>query len=333
MRGKAIAWLVAVALLLVGFFGRGVVSGGLFAIGTIPGNPTYSHNPNADHGPTTFTVLLLGIDNRATQIGLQRTDTIMVVHVNRTTGQVRMMSVPRDTMVEMTGHGVQKINAAAEFENGPMATVDAVNELLGTNIQYYVLTNFTGFQSVIDALGCVDIDVPTRMIYQASDVHIDLNPGVQCLNGTEALDFVRWRETALGDIARTEDQQMFLKAIAKKILTPSGLARLPLVLPQMSKAVETNLPGHALVTLMGVARDMGDKSHPELSETLPGYYLTYEGLSYWFVVPADAVKAYADLLQGRLWPGQPFDNTAVSATQNGTWTSFPLIKVGPATSG
>jgi hypothetical protein len=78
---------------------------------------------------------------------------------------------------------------------------------------------------------------------------------------------------------------------------------------------------------------MGGKSHPELSETLPGYYLTDEGLSYWFVVPADAVKAYADLLQGRLWPGQPFDNTAVSATQNGTWTSFPLIKVGPATSG
>lgn len=333
MRGKATAWLVALVLFLVGFFGRGVISGGLFAIGTIPGNPNYKTNPNADHSPSTFTVLLLGIDNRSNQISIQRTDTIMVVHVDTKTGAVRLMSVPRDTMLEMQGHGIQKINAAAEFEGGPMATVDAVNQLLGTNIQYYVLTNFQGFKSVIDALGCVNIDVPTEMIYNASDVHIHLSPGVQCLNGTDALDFVRWRETRLGDIARTEDQQMLIKAVAHRLLTPGGLARLPLVLPAMGRAVQTNLPGHALVTLMGIARTMGDKNHPQLSETLPGYYLTDQGLSYWFVVPEDAVKAYADLLAGRLWPGQPFDQAAVTATQNGSWSSIPLIRLGPAKGG
>ena len=333
MRGKAIAWLLALALFLVGFFGRGLISGGLMAIGTIPGNPSFGTGPNADHSPTTFTVLLLGIDNRQRQISIQRTDTIMVVHVNTKTGEVRLMSVPRDTMLDLSGHGVQKINAVAEFEGGPMATVDAVNRLLGTNIQYYVLTNFSGFQSVIDALGCVEIDVPTEMIYNASNVHIHLSPGTQCLNGTEALDFVRWRETKLGDIARTQDQQMLIKAVAHRLLTPGGLARLPLVVPAMGRAVQTNLPGHALVTLMAIARTMGDKNHPQLSETLPGYYLTDQGISYWFVIPQDAVKAYADLLAGKIWPGQPFDQAAVSATQNGSWASIPLVQVGPAKGG
>jgi LCP family protein required for cell wall assembly len=333
VRGRGVAWLVALALFLMGFLGRGLVSGGLRSMGTIPGNPKFSRSPNADHSPSTFTVLLLGIDNRAQQISIQRTDTIMVVHVNTKTDQVRLMSVPRDTMVAMQGHGIQKINAAAEFEGGPVGTVDAVNKLLGTNIQYYVLTDFSGFQSVIDALGCINIDVPTKMVYRASNVNIDLNPGVQCLTGTQALGFVRWRETQLGDIARTQDQQMLIKAIAQKILTPAGLARLPLVVPAMGRAVQTNLPGHALLTLMGIARTMGDKSHPELSETLPGYFLTYQGLSYWFVVPQDALKAYADLLGGRVWPGQPYDEAAVRATQSGSWSSIPLIQVAHATSG
>jgi LCP family protein required for cell wall assembly len=330
VRGKGVAWLVALLLFVVGFVGRGVVSGGLVAGGAIAGNPRFSHNPNADRTPASFTVLLLGIDNRARQVSIERTDTIMVVHVNTRTGRVSLMSVPRDTMVDVVGHGVQKINSVAEFEGGPMATVDAVNRLLGTNIQYWVLTNFSGFQSVIDALGCVNIDVPTVMNYNASDVHIHLEPGVQCLNGTQALDFVRWRETALGDIARTKDQQMLIKAVAHRLLTPGGLARLPLVLPAMGRAVQTNLPGRDILTLIRIAHTMGDKSHPELSETLPGYYLTYQGLSYWFVIPQNAVRAYGDLIRGRLWPGQPFDPAAVTATQTGTWTRYPLIQAGPA---
>jgi len=329
VRGRAIAWLIAVCLFLVGFVGRGAVTGSLFAPSGIAGDPHFRKNPNADKTPATFTVLLLGIDNRSTQLTLQRTDTIIAVHVNTKTGNVAVMSVPRDTMVQMTGHGTQKINAAAEFEGGPPATVEAVNKLLGTNIKYYVLTNFAGFQNVIDALGCIEIDVPTKMVYHASNVNIDLNPGVQCLNGAQALGFVRWRETALGDIARTEDQQMLLKAIAKRLLTPAGLLRLPLVLPQIGKALVTNLPGKDLFTLEGVARDMGGTAHPIVSETLPGYYLTYQGISYWFVIPGDAVTNYANLLNGKVASGQPFDPNAVTATQNGTWSSVPQITVDP----
>jgi LCP family protein required for cell wall assembly len=329
VRGRGVAWLVALLLFLVGFFGRGAWSGALFAGGTIAGNPRLAGNPNADRTPTEFTVLLLGIDNRARQITIQRTDTIMVVHVDTATGRVALMSVPRDTMVEIAGHGVEKINSVAEFAGGPSATVEAVNRLLGTNIQYWVLTNFAGFRDVIDALGCVEIDVPTVMDYTASDVHIHLNPGVQCLSGTQALDFVRWRETALGDIARTEDQQMLIKAVAHRLLSPAGLARLPLVLPVLGHAVETNLPGHDLVTLLGVARSLGTHRMPQVSETLPGYYLTYQGLSYWFVIPKDAVAAYADLLRGKKWPGAPFDAAAVQAAQSGTWSSYPLVRVTP----
>lgn len=324
MRGKATTWLVALALFLLSFFGRGALSGALFAGGTIPGDPHFLTNPNADRSHSSFTVLLLGIDNRSNQITLQRTDTIVVVHVDVRTGHVSLLSVPRDTMVQLAGHGVQKINAAAEFEGGPQGTVTTVNRLLGTNIRYYVLTNFSGFQNVIDALGGVVIDVPTAMHYHASNVNIDLKPGVQLLTGVQALDFVRWRETALGDIARTLDQQMLLKAVAHRLLTPSGLVRLPLVLPAMGKAVQTNLPGNYLLTLMNVARTMGGSQHPILSETLPGDFLTYQGLSYWFVVPADAVRYYASLIKGQKAPGL-FDPGATQAVQSGSWTRIPLV--------
>lgn len=323
MRGKATAWLVALALFLVAFFGRGALTGALFSGGTIQGDPAFAKNPNADKVPGSFTVLLLGIDNRSTQLTIQRTDTIIVVHVDTKTGHVSMMSVPRDTMVQLPGHGIQKMNAAAEFEGGPTGTVTTVNRLLGTNIKYYVLTNFNGFKAVIDALGGVEIDVPTAMHYHASNVNIDLQPGLQLLSGTQALGFVRWRETALGDIARTQDQQMLLKAIAHRLLTPSGLLHLPLVLPAMGKAVNTNLPGHDLVTLMGIARGMGTSTHPILSETLPGDYLTYQGLSYWFVDPKDAVQYYANLIKGQKASGL-FDPNATQAVQSGTWTSIPL---------
>lgn len=328
MRSRSVAWLVALGLLVLGFVGRGLVDGALTQP-PLRGNAALAKNPNADHSPSEFTVLLLGIDNRATQLTLQRTDTIIVLHVNVKTGRMYVMSVPRDTRVDLTGYGIQKINAAAEFEGGPTGTVQAVNELLGTNIQYYVLTNFSGFRDVINALGGVQIDVPEAMDYEASNVHIHLNPGLQWMNGTEALQFVRFREFQLGDIGRTMDQQMLLKAVAKRILSPAGLLRLPVALPQLSKAVDTNLPGRDLLYFVRIARKLDTANPKVLSETLPGDYLSAGGISYWYVIPSDAVVAYRDLIGGHVMPGAPFDPKAVAAVTNGEWTSLPLITSGP----
>lgn len=329
MRSKGVAWLVAAVLLVAGFLARGLVSGALTSP-PLRGNTALLGNPNADRSASAFTVLLLGIDNRANQLTLQRTDTIMVLHVNLKTGKMYLMSVPRDTRVELAGYGIQKINAAAEFEGGPLGTVQAVNNLLGTNIRYYVLTNFNGFKDVIDALGGVEIDVPEAMHYEASDVHINLKPGLQWMNGTEALDFVRFREFQLGDIGRTMDQQMLLKAVAKRILSPAGLVRLPIALPQLSKAVLTNLPARDLLYFVSVARRLDAGSPSVLSETLPGDYLTVGGISYWYVIPQDAVAAYAALIRGHLMPGAPFDPKAVAAVTNGEWASLPVSASGPA---
>jgi LCP family protein required for cell wall assembly len=323
-----VAWLITVALLIVGFLGRGLVGGGL-TTPPLGGNAALAKNPNADRTPGVFTVLLLGIDNRAKQLTMQRTDTIMVLHVNVKTGHMYLMSVPRDTRMILKGYGVQKINAAAEFEGGPTGTVQAVNNLLGTNIQYYVLTNFSGFKDVIDALGGIQIDVPEAMNYQASNVHIHLKPGLQWMNGTEALQFVRFREFQLGDIGRTMDQQMLLKALAKRILSPGGLIRLPLAVPQLSKAVVTNLPARDLLYFVRIARRLDTQNPKVLSETLPGDYLTAGGISYWYVVPADAVQGYRNLIRGHVMPGAPFDPKAVAAVTSGEWATQPLVSSGP----
>jgi LCP family protein required for cell wall assembly len=323
MRSRAVTVLIAIVLFLAGFFARGLWSGGWAPSGALPppGGPT---GPNADRTASEFTVLLLGEDNRPGQRFLQRTDTMIVLHVNLKTGEVAFLSVPRDTRVYLPGHGIQKINAAAEFAGSPMGAVEAVNRLLGTNIRYYLLTNFTGFQDLVNALGGVQVYVRTPMHYHASDVNIDLSPGYHWLNGTQALEFVRFREFALGDIGRTLDQQELLKAVARRLLSPAGLVRLPLVLPALSRAVQTNLPGRFLVTLLSVVRRLDTHRQKVLSETLPGDFLTVDGVSYWYVIPQDAVEAYAQLRRGKVMPGQPFDPRAVQAVTTGEWQLLPV---------
>jgi LCP family protein required for cell wall assembly len=317
VRAKLTIVLVAVVLCAIGFVGRGLMDGGLSALTTNNTGPIPGGNiphPNADT-PATFTVLLLGVDNRPDQMHeIQRTDTMIVVHINTKTDKVSMMSVPRDTRVMLPGGaGVQKINAAAEFAHSYLGAVAAVNRLLGTSIRYYVVTNFQGFSSIVDTLGGITIDVPQRMVHHGQDANINLEPGVQTLNGPEALQFVRFRDFALGDIGRTEDQQLFLRAVMKKIVSPGSILHLPALVPEIERSVVTNLPLGKLLALALVAHRLSSKNL--VTETLPGDYLNVNGISYWYVVPKDAVTDYALLTQGK--KVQLFDPAAVQAVTNG----------------
>lgn len=237
-------------------------------------------------------VLLLGIDARKGEKDA-RTDSMIVVSIDRATKKIAMVSIPRDTMVEIPGHGREKINAANIYGGVDLAR-ETVEDLLGVEIPYYVKTNFEGFKDIVDTLGGVTIDVEKRMVYRAEG--IDLYPGVQRLDGYNALGYVRFRYDTLGDISRTERQQKFLTALAKEMLQASSIIKLPKLVPQIASAVDTNLNVKDMYFLTKVAANIDSQNI--VTATLPGIFYNVNGGSYWKADEEQAKLVLNDLFAG-----------------------------------
>lgn len=247
-------------------------------------NSSKGLEPN--RGEKRFTVLLVGLDRRPGDRSLSNTDSLLVASMNTDNGKIALISIPRDTQVYIPGGGKDKINAAARVGKGLKTTTTLVESLIGWPIDGYILTNFSGFKSIIDTLGGVTVTVEKNMHYvtgDAKDGVINLAKGTQHLNGTQALQYARFRQDSLADISRTVRQQIILKAIGKEFLQIKTIAKLPWLLPQIAKSVETNLSVGQLWTLANV---MLKFEKPEISsQTLPGRFLIEKGLSYWKVDP------------------------------------------------
>lgn len=158
--------------------------------------------------------LLVGDDERSADESA-RADTIMFAVMRPVDKKIAMVSIPRDTLVKIPDNGQDKINAALAYGRMPLL-IDTVYGFLGPNTRpnHTIQVNFESFAKVIDAIGGITIDVPQRMYLPEEG--IDLQPGVQKLNGKDALAFVRWRGDGLGDIGRIERQKVFMQAIMHK---------------------------------------------------------------------------------------------------------------------
>ncbi|WP_018131558.1 LCP family protein [Effusibacillus pohliae] len=191
-------------------------------------------------GKERVNVLLLGVDNRDKDTA-PRSDTMMLVSIDPATGHADLLSIMRDTYVTVPGHGKSKINAAFAI-GGPELAVKTVENFLQIPIHYYVVTDFKGFEGVIDAIGGVDMNVEIPMKYVDDGVYdINLKPGQQHLNGREALQYVRYRGDARADFARTERQRKLVKAVLAEMKTPLTLVRFPAMLKQAEPYVQTNM--------------------------------------------------------------------------------------------
>jgi len=232
-----------------------------------------------------FNVLLLGVDERDGEAGA-RTDTIILMNVDNKHNRVAMLSIPRDTRVNIPGRGTDKINNACVF-GGPELTAKTVSELVGIPVKNYVVANFEGFEGVVDSLGGVTMDVERNM-YHYDDIYpehtIDLKKGVQLLDGYKALQYVRFRGDALGDISRTERQLKFLTVLGDEAMQPSTVTKLHKLVPSIYRCVDTNLPLNQMAKLALAARNLG--SLEIVTQTLPGRFLDAEAGSYWQVDPA-----------------------------------------------
>jgi LCP family protein required for cell wall assembly len=144
-------------------------------------------------------------------------DSLMLLHTGGPTPV--LISIPRDSYVEIPGHGMNKINAALGI-GGPSLLVQTVENATGLNINHYMGIGFEGLVDVTNKVGGVNICL--KQAVQDTDSGVNLKAGCQTLNGTEALEFVRDRHSfATGDLQRVQDQRAFLKALLSKATSPS----------------------------------------------------------------------------------------------------------------
>lgn len=185
--------------------------------------------------PQTF--LIIGSDRRFDELKANndalrhdvpaRSDTMMLVRLDPDQAATSVLSLPRDLKVEIPGYGTDKLNASYSY-GGPTLTVKTIKAYTGLDINHIININFGGFREVVNAIGCVYIDVDRRY-YHSNDglpisqhyAEIDIQPGYQKLCGTDALDYVRFRHND-SDIVRAARQQAFLRQ-AKDQLNASSL--------------------------------------------------------------------------------------------------------------
>ncbi|MBF2065794.1 MAG: LCP family protein [Calothrix sp. C42_A2020_038] len=180
-------------------------------------------------------------------------DVMLLIRFDPENKNLKMLSIPRDTRVEIEGHGMKKINSA-NVNGGPALTAKTVSNLLGgVGIDRYVRINVLGVGKLIDALGGVDVYVPKDMKYQddSQRLYINLKKGQQHLNGDKALQLLRYRHDENGDIGRIQRQQIVMRALMDQTLNPATLGRLPEVLNVVKEHIDTNLTVEELLALVG----------------------------------------------------------------------------------
>ncbi len=190
------------------------------------GDQSDLRNSAVNMGKDHFSVLLLGVDDEQdTSNG--RSDSIMVATFNQDDKSMKLLSIPRDSYVEIPGRGMDKITHAHAF-GGIDLTIDTVEGLLGIPIDEVVRVNFEAFKTVIDELGGIDVTVESQLIadqlYKESKGKIDLEVGEQTVNGKEALAFARTRK-ADSDLKRGQRQMEVIKAAIDKVSSLSSIPK------------------------------------------------------------------------------------------------------------
>ncbi len=231
------------------------------AIDEVDATPTSANRPGQGSGSN---VLLIGTDSRENLTKEQRNelktgstegaraDTIMLLHLPDS-GDPTLVSLPRDSYVDIPGSGPNKINASYAI-GGPPLMVDTVEQATGLRIDSYLEVGFDGFVDVVAAVGGVEMCLPDAVFEERSD--LDLPAGCQDLAGKDALNYVRMRFTdPRGDLGRVERQREFLSALVNKMTSPATLLN-PLELHDAGTATGSSLR-RGNDTSMGEMMDIG----------------------------------------------------------------------------
>lgn len=212
------------------------------------------HDENTKKDLDEIKVLLLGI---STDLGSKLTDTIIVASYNPNTQKANLLSIPRDTYI---GSNVKKATASQKInslysanKNNPKKTLEAVNEITGLDIEYYMVIKTEGLINLVDALGSVEFDVPIDMDYDdpTQNLHIHLKSGLQDIDGEKAEQLLRFRhnndyssypyEYGDNDIGRMRTQREFITATLKQTLSLNNILKIGKLVDIAKKNIDTNL--------------------------------------------------------------------------------------------
>ena len=228
---------------------------------------------SGDRKEGVYTFLLVGTDK-----GDGNTDTIMVATYDTVNQDVAIMSIPRDTMINVSWD-IKKINSVySRYSDGIGALKKQVKTLIGFTPDFYVKVDLEMFVELVDLVGGVEFYVPQDMNYDDDwqDLHIHLEEGLQVLDGEKAMELVRFRRYAEGDIKRVEVQQDFMKALIKECLSLEHWGKIKAYIDLAMDNVQTDLEFGSVVWFAAQALGLG--SAPMLSMddvytcTLPANY-------------------------------------------------------------
>ncbi len=236
--------------------------------------------------------LFLGVDEREGFKDFKgRTDTILIYHIGSWGKKDVLISVPRDTRVDLEGHGWNKINAAYVY-GGEEMLKDEILKLTGISIDKTMMINFDGFKELIDTLGGVEITVDEPMHDPLSGA--DFEPGTYMMNGEQALAFARNRKTAMGDFDRVDRQKYLISQIIKQKLNASIILKAPQLISILNKDTKSDFSTFDYINF-GAILIFSDKDIERV--TLPGKTATIDGISYVLVDEAEAKEFLKDYLE------------------------------------
>ena len=208
-----------------------------------------------------------------------RADTIVFLSISPKTKDVLILSIPRDTRVEISGRGMDKINHAYAF-GGERLISKTVTSFLDLPIHFYAVADFNGFVNIIDELGGVEIDIEKEMHYvdKAGGVEINLYPGKQILDGAKALQYIRFRHDKLGDLGRIKRQQKLALAVIEKMMNFDSITKIPQISEEIKGYIETNIKVQDAIALANLFKGINQEKYKV--ETVQGEPVYIEGISY-----------------------------------------------------
>ncbi len=228
-------------------------------------------------------VLVMGLDSVE---GTHRSDTIFVLGVNPSKGKITMLSIPRDTRV-IIENKARKINEILPRYGEPTLR-KILEDLLKINISRKIEVGFESFIEVVDAIGGVDINIEKAMNYDDNwgNLHIHFKPGMNHLDGQDALRYVRFRKDAMADLGRIKRQQDFVKAVVKKIMSPASIVRLPNIIEKAFKHIKTDFTLQEILTL---AKGFNTTDIKIRTMSVPGEARYVDKISYFMPYSEEAI--------------------------------------------
>ncbi len=299
--GKFVGMIALGVVLFVVGMGFGMYT---YLKGYSRGYPPTSELPLVDESTSRMNILVLGIDGgvdgrllRASKTGT-RSDVMMIVSIDTDAKKVGVLSVPRDTRVFIPKINDLEKAGHSHAYGGPELVVQTLEEFLKVEIHRYIRVDFEGFKRVINTLGGVDIDVPEDMNYEDpdQDLYIHIEKGPQTLNGDKALEFVRYREYGDGDIGRIRAQELFLEALADKVMRITTVTKAPKLISDMLPYVLTDLSNDDIMYLVSIG--MGIKPENVKMAILPGEPGYIDDISYWLVDSEKAARMVDEVVRG-----------------------------------